>query len=145
MSIQAVSHLALRRLAIQSRNQTPRLSALRQFHTTERKMVVHTVEDQAAFNEIVKTKPIVVVDAFAVWCGPCKAISPVVDKFSESPAFSNIYFVKIDVDELPDLSQELGISAMPTFIAFKNGEIADKVVGASVPKIETMLNGLLDA
>ena len=49
---------------------------------------------------------------------------------SEEDRFKDVHFVKIDVDHLPDLSQELGITAMPTFIAFKDGEVSGRVTGA---------------
>ncbi|RYC60200.1 hypothetical protein CHU98_g5997 [Xylaria longipes] len=93
-------------------------------------MTVHNIETKAAFDEAVKKYPVVIVDAFATWCGPCKAIAPIVAKMSEEERFKDFYFVKIDVDHLPDLSQELGITAMPTFIAFKDGEANGKVTGA---------------
>ncbi len=70
-----------------------------------------------------------VLDAFATWCGPCKVIAPKVAKFSEE--YPTAHFVKLDVDEVPDVAQELAIRAMPTFLVFKNGKKIREVVGAN--------------
>jgi len=104
-------------------------------------MTVHNIATKAEFTETVKKYPIVFVDAFAVWCGPCKAIAPLIAKMSEEEEYKDkVRFVKIDVDELPDVSQELGISAMPTFVVFKDGEISsDKVIGAKPQDIVNLL------
>merc|ERR1712000_721974 len=75
------------------------------------------------------TNKIVVLDCFATWCGPCKVIAPQVVKFSDE--FPNAHFAKLDVDEVPDVAQELGIRAMPTFLIFKDGEKVKEVVGAN--------------
>jgi len=72
---------------------------------------------------------LVVLDCFATWCGPCKVIAPkVVDMAKDFP---DARFYKIDVDEVSDVAQELGIRAMPTFVLFKDGETVDEVVGAN--------------
>ncbi|KAI1163705.1 thioredoxin-like protein [Nemania serpens] len=146
MSFQATTRITLRRSALPVLSQNHhhhRLSALRQFHTTLPKMTVHNLLTKAAFEEAVKTHNIVVIDAFATWCGPCKAIAPVVVKLSDEERFKDVFFAKIDVDDLPELSQELGITAMPTFVAFKNGEPGGKVVGANPKGIETLVTSLL--
>jgi hypothetical protein len=75
--------------------------------------------------------------------GQDKVLTAVTCRFSDDPRFANIYFAKIDVDALPDLSQELGISAMPTFISFKGGERNDKVIGANPKGVENLLVSLL--
>ncbi|KAJ8115553.1 hypothetical protein ONZ43_g4644 [Nemania bipapillata] len=102
-------------------------------------MTVHTIETKAAFDEAVKNHSVVIVDAFATWCGPCKAIAPIVAKLSDEEQFKDVYFAKIDVDDLPELSQELGITAMPTFVAFKGGELSGKVVGANPGAIQKLV------
>ena len=61
---------------------------------------------------------------------------------SELDQFKDVYFVKIDVDELPDLAQELGIRAMPTFITFKNGEKDESMMGADQTKLTSLIEGL---
>jgi thioredoxin 1 len=81
------------------------------------------------------TEP-VVVDFFATWCGPCKAISPLVEKLSDS--VTSVKFYKVDVDELSTVAADNGISAMPTFLFYKNGEKQDKLTvrGANPPAIQ---------
>jgi thioredoxin 1 len=78
-----------------------------------------------------------VLDCFATWCGPCKVIAPQVVKFSD--AYPTARFYKLDVDEVPDVAQELGIRAMPTFVLFKNGEKVAEVVGANPKALEAAI------
>ena len=65
----------------------------------------------------------------ATWCGPCKVIAPAIVKMSNN--FPDARFYKLDVDEVPDVAQELGVRAMPTFMVFKDGEKIGEVVGAN--------------
>lgn len=78
-----------------------------------------------------------VLDCFATWCGPCKVIAPQVVKFSDT--YTDARFYKIDVDEVPDVAQELGIRAMPTFVLFKDGEKFTEVVGANPAALEAAI------
>lgn len=80
---------------------------------------------------------LVVLDCFAVWCGPCKTIAPTIVKYSED--YPAAKFFKVDVDEASDVAQELGIRAMPTFLFFKNGEKVGEVVGANPRAIEATI------
>lgn len=81
------------------------------------------------FRDLVKTDKLSITDFFATWCGPCKAIAPVLEKFSQE--FTNVQFLKVDVDESNDIAQEYGVTAMPTFVLFKDGEPIGKIVGAN--------------
>ncbi|KAL3296689.1 putative thioredoxin [Colletotrichum asianum] len=105
----------------------------RNFHVSSPNMVVHNVKSKEEFNaKLADPKtPLIILDAFATWCGPCKAIAPILANLSNTEAHTGLHFVKIDVDEVPDLSQDLGIRAMPTFLIFKNGEKVEEVVGAN--------------
>ncbi|KUJ16526.1 putative thioredoxin, partial [Mollisia scopiformis] len=107
------------------------------FHTTKINMGVHNLASKAEFDSALKDNKVVILDAFATWCGPCKVIAPTVVKFSEE--FPNAHFVKIDVDEVPDVAQELGIRAMPTFIVFKDGEKVKEVVGANPKALQAAI------
>lgn len=73
------------------------------------------------------SKP-VLVDFFAEWCGPCKMLSPVLEKVSEKVA-DKASIVKIDIDQATDLAAQFGIMSVPTMIFFKNGEAVFKKVG----------------
>ncbi|CAG8086533.1 unnamed protein product [Penicillium salamii] len=83
----------------------------------------------------------VVVDFFATWCGPCKAISPALEKLSEENAAVSFY--KVDVDELASVAAENGVSAMPTFHFYKNGKLSKEVKGANPPAIKAALEEIL--
>ena len=86
--------------------------------------------------EVLNYKGKVLVDFWAEWCGPCKMMGPVVEEIAGEEA--GIKVCKINIDEEMGLAQRFGVMSIPTFIAFKNGEIAGKQIGA-VPK-----NALLD-
>ncbi|KAG0652683.1 Thioredoxin [Hyphodiscus hymeniophilus] len=103
-------------------------------------MGVHNLASKDEFASAIKDNKVVVLDAFATWCGPCKVIAPQVVKFSDD--FPGAHFVKLDVDEVPDVAQELGIRAMPTFLIFKDGEKVQEIVGAN-PK--ALLAGIQEA
>lgn len=80
------------------------------------------------FNEkVINSDKPVLVDFWAVWCGPCKMLSPAVDSVSEQVSGADFY--KVNVDEEPDLAREYGIMSIPTLIVFKNGEIVEQSVG----------------
>jgi len=80
---------------------------------------------------VIKSDKPVLVDFWAEWCGPCKMISPLIDKVS-SEVGDSAFVGKVDVDSNQDLAREYGIQSIPTLLFFKNGEIKDKIVGASV-------------
>jgi len=85
------------------------------------------------FDEIVlKSDKTVIVDFWAEWCGPCKMISPIVQEIGEDYK-DQVIVGKLNVDENPNTIMRFGIRNIPTILFFKNGEIADKQVGA-VPK-----------
>ena len=74
---------------------------------------------------------IVLVDFYADWCGPCKMLSPVLEKISNEN--KDVRIVKIDVDESPKVVKRYGIRSIPMLIFFKNGRVVDEIVGF-VPK-----------
>lgn len=81
----------------------------------------------------------VFVDFFAEWCGPCKQVAPKLEAYAKQ--YPDVTFLKVDVDNdaTSELSSKNGISAMPTFIAFLNGEEVGKVVGANLGKMEELI------
>ncbi len=87
----------------------------------------------ANFEELVlKSDKPVVVDFWAVWCGPCRMVGPIVNEIGEDYK-DTLVVGKVDVDNNPGISAKYGIRNIPTILFFKNGEVVDKQVGA-VPK-----------
>ncbi|XVE83826.1 hypothetical protein DITRI_Ditri16bG0118600 [Diplodiscus trichospermus] len=89
---------------------------------------------QLHFNSVKETPKLMVIDFSASWCGPCKFMEPVLNDMAAR--FTEVDFVKIDVDELPDVAQEYGVQAMPTFVLVKKGKEVDRVVGAQKNDLE---------
>jgi thioredoxin 1 len=84
------------------------------------------------FEQTVKSYPLVVVDCWAAWCAPCRAIAPVVEQLAKDYS-GKVVFGKLNVDENPETAQRFGIMAIPTLLVMKNGEEVDRIVGA-LPK-----------
>jgi len=123
------SKLTLRSLRSAPLNYTHTNNLVRGFRNSAVKMGVHNVANKTEFDAAINDHDVVILDAFATWCGPCKVIAPEVVKYSDE--YPSAYFIKLDVDEVPDVAQELGIRAMPTFLIFKKGEKVSEVVGAN--------------
>ena len=79
--------------------------------------------------EVLQSDKPVIVDFWAEWCGPCHAVSPVLDKIAEERS-EELRLVKVNIDEEPALAQKYGIVSIPTIVLFKNGEPAAAAVGA---------------
>jgi len=88
--------------------------------------------------EVLNSEKPVLVDFWAEWCGPCKALSPVLDEIaSEMDGKASV--VKVNVDQASDLAQKFGIRGIPTLLFFKNGEVKSTLVG-NQPKAEIVKN-----
>ncbi|XP_077211848.1 thioredoxin H2-like [Tasmannia lanceolata] len=83
---------------------------------------------KAYLNSAKNSTQLIVIDFTASWCGPCRFMDPVWKEFAAT--FSDVVFVKIDVDELMEVAQEWGVEAMPTFVLVKKGKEVGRVVGA---------------
>lgn len=96
----------------------------------------------ADFDKVVLKSDIpVLVDFWAPWCGPCRALAPVIDELSEEYA-GRVKVVKMNVDENPSTPQKYGVRAIPTLVLIKNGETVESVTGG-MPKAN--LVSLLDS
>lgn len=85
--------------------------------------------------EVLKSDKTVLVDFWAVWCGPCRMLSPVVDQVAEENP--NIKVCKVNVDEEQQLAIKYGVMSIPTLLVFKGGELVNQSVGV-IPKEEVL-------
>jgi thioredoxin 1 len=102
------------------------------------------VSDANFEKEVLQSSEPVLVDFFAEWCGPCKAMAPALEQVAAELA-GKIKVAKLDVDQNPDVTQKYRIQAMPTLMIFKNGEVAAQRVGALVQKkqLTDWINGAI--
>jgi thioredoxin 1 len=88
-----------------------------------------TVTD-ADFNEFVSKHPLVVVDCWAEWCGPCRMVAPIVEALASEYA-GKVVFGKLNTDHNRTTTMKYRITGIPTLLVFKNGELVDSIVGAA--------------
>lgn len=86
------------------------------------------VSDATFDQEVLRSEQPVLVDFWAVWCGPCKAIAPIVDSVATSYA-GKLKVAKVNVDENGATPSRYGVRGIPTLLFFKGGKVADQVVG----------------
>ena len=91
------------------------------------------VTDSNFATEVLGSPEPVLVDFWAEWCGPCRAIAPILDEIS-SEMTGKVKIVKLNVDENPGIAAQYGVRSIPTMILFKGGQAADMKVGAGTPK-----------
>ncbi len=83
----------------------------------------------ASFDEFISKYPLVIVDCWAPWCGPCRTLAPVIDRLAEKMQ-GDVVFGKLNVDEEKITSVSFGISSIPAMLIFKNGKSVDRIIGA---------------
>ncbi|XP_027361560.1 thioredoxin H-type [Abrus precatorius] len=98
----------------------------------------HSVETwERCLREGNESKKLIVVDFTASWCGPCRFIAPFLAELAKK--YTNVIFLKVDVDELKTVAQDWAVEAMPTFVFLKEGTIVGKVVGAKKEELQQTL------
>ncbi|MDH5712819.1 MAG: thioredoxin [Candidatus Bathyarchaeota archaeon] len=83
----------------------------------------------ATFKETIQNHPLVVVDCWASWCGPCQMVAPVIEEMARDYA-GRILFGKLNVDENREVATQYQIMGIPTLLVFKNAKLVDRIVGA---------------
>lgn len=106
------------------------------------KKAVH-ITQQTFRKDVLKSKTPVLVDFWAVWCGPCQTIAPFVDNMARKYS-GQVKVVKVNVDENPALSQQFGIQSIPTFIMFEGGQPVSRLAGANPNAIETIIQETIE-
>ncbi|KAK7307150.1 hypothetical protein VNO77_39964 [Canavalia gladiata] len=96
-----------------------------------------TPEWNAHFKALKETDKLMVVNFTATWCGPCKLMDPVIQEFAAK--YTDVEFIKVDVEELMEVSQAFKVQALPTFILVKRGKVADKSVGVRKEELKRMI------
>ena len=87
-----------------------------------------TLTDENFAQEVLKSPVPVLVDFWAEWCGPCKMVAPILDELA-SEYDNRVKIAKLNIDDYQGLATEYGIRAIPTLLIFKDGQVADQIVG----------------
>lgn len=95
--------------------------------------------DDSNFTQTINKFPLLLVDFWAPWCGPCRMMSPLIDQIGKE-YMGKLVVGKVNVDENPTISRQFGISSIPTLILFKRGQAVNKIIGSvSKNKIDEMV------
>ncbi len=102
---------------------------------------VDHISEDSELKAVLRENEFVVVDFFASWCGPCKAIAPYVNELAGK--YPSVFFCKVDVDKSQELSERYSVSAMPTFKFFRNGKVVSTLTGSDKTKLKAAIEKLL--
>ncbi len=95
---------------------------------------IQAVSDESFDGDILKSEQPVLVDFWAPWCGPCRTVAPIMDELADKYQ-GKLKVAKLNVDEASQVAMKYGVTSIPTFILFKSGAVADRMLGA-VPRGE---------
>lgn len=102
------------------------------------------INSTSQFQSILSSNQYVVVDFHAVWCGPCHMIDPVFEQLASQHAKAgSLAFVKVDVDQQQEIAATYGITAMPTFLVIKNGNVTQTIRGANPPALNAAVRNVV--
>ena len=102
-------------------------------------MAATTIKGEVFQSTIDSENRTVLVEFYAQWCGPCKAFAPTLDEFAKE--HSNALVTKLDIEEAPELARKFQVRSVPTFIVFKNGEVAHRSSGVPTKQeLEEMIS-----
>ena len=85
--------------------------------------------DDSNFTQTINKYPLLLVDFWAPWCGPCRMMSPIIDQVGKE-YIGKLVVGKVNVDENPNISSQFGISSIPTLILFKRGQAVNNIIGS---------------
>jgi thioredoxin 1 len=104
---------------------------------------VQEITDQNFESEVLRADKPVIIDFWAEWCAPCRQIAPIISELAAEHG-DRVKIVKMDIDKHPNTPGQFGIRAIPTILAFKNGQVVQQIQGAR-PKADfkKMVDGLL--
>lgn len=106
-------------------------------------MAVH-LHSAGELEEVIRENAgVVIVDFYAQWCGPCKAVAPKVDDLARNYEAENVKVYKVDIEEISSAPSSYNITMMPTFVFFRGGQAVERVVGADINKLRRTLLDLL--
>ena len=106
--------------------------------------IVH-IESTQQFSSLLSSSSIVVADFYADWCGPCRQIAPIYEQLSSQLSRPNkITFTKINTDQQQELAKAYGVTAMPTFMIFKNARKIEGIVGADPKRLSAAVKRLAE-
>lgn len=121
-----------------------KLLLLHSRQNTKRRVLVKAITSENFKDDVLQSKKIVLLDVWAPWCAPCRAMMPLLDTL-EGEISEWVEIVKLDASVDADLAGKLGVSALPTFLIFKDGQVVNSIIGmTSKTNLLDVLNKVKD-